>query len=151
MRILLAFILVPFLAVAQPKGAADKLYEDYEGKPYISSFALGGSWLSKLPIDIEFDKEVNGVTNVLEGEVKRIQFLRTNDEDRAEECYKAWLKFLKRKGYKRIVIPQEDGDDMVLYVRGTRKRFDEVHIVSLDGQATFITVYGDFTLKKKSK
>jgi len=61
----------------QSKGLADELYEEYEPKPYVAGFSFGGSLLSVLPLDIDF---ANGnFERTLNGEIKRVQWLRISD------------------------------------------------------------------------
>ena len=78
MKTTLFLLLFPVVLIAQPKGSADDLYEEYEPKPYIGGFSFGGSLLSALPLDIDF---ANGdLQRTLNGEIKRVQWLRVSDE-----------------------------------------------------------------------
>ena len=149
MKKLLLTLMFPVLDFSQEKGKADQLYEKYEPKPYVSGFSFGGSLLSALPLDIDFD---NGMTErTLNGEIKRIQWLRISDERYLEEVTNEWERFLNRSGYKKIKIESDEGDDdQFLYVRGTRTRFDEAHFLIINDDTTILlTTYGDFTLNKK--
>lgn len=149
MKKLLLTLMFPVLVFSQEKGKADQLYEKYEPKPYVSGFSFGGSLLSALPLDIDFD---NGMTErTLNGEIKRIQWLRISDERYLEEVTNEWERFLNRSGYKKIKIESDEGDDdQFLYVRGTRTRFDEAHFLIINDDTTILlTTYGDFTLNKK--
>lgn len=148
MKKLLLTLLIPFFALGQQKGKADELYEKYEPKPYVSGFSFGGSLLSALPLDIDFD---NGtIDRTLNGEIKRIQWLRISDERYLKEVTRDWQKFLDRAGYKKILIDDEKGDEQYMYVRGNRTRFDEAHLlIEEDNNTILLTIYGDFTLNKK--
>lgn len=149
MKKLLLTLMFPVLVFSQEKGQADQLYEKYEPKPYVSGFSFGGSLLSALPLDIDFD---NGMTErTLNGEIKRIQWLRISDERYLKEVTNEWERFLNRSGYKKIKIESDEGDDdQFLYVRGTRTRFDEAHFLIINDDTTILlTTYGDFTLNKK--
>lgn len=148
MKKLLLTLLIPFFALGQQKGKADELYEKYEPKPYVSGFSFGGSLLSALPLDIDFD---NGtIDRTLNGEIKRIQWLRISDERYLNEVTKDWQKFLDRAGYRKIIIDDDKGDEQFMYVRGSRTRFDEAHLlIEEDNTTILLTIYGDFTLNKK--
>lgn len=147
MKLLPLLLLVPVVVFSQKKGLADELYEQYEPKPYVSGFSFGGSFLSALPLDVELG---NGtLERTLNGEIKRIQWLRISDERYLEDVTQAWTKFLDRSGYKRIELDDEDGDVHYVYVRGTRTAFDEAHfLVKEDNMTLLLTAYGDFTLSK---
>lgn len=145
--LLLCSLLLPFFVFAQSKDKADKLYERYEPKPYVSGFSFGGSLLSVLPIDIDFD---NGTMDrTLNGEMKRIQWLKISDERYLKEVTADWQEFLDHSGYKRMVVDDDDGDENFIYVRGSRTQFDEAHMLVIqEGSTTLLTVYGEFTLHK---
>jgi len=146
-RNILILLLLPLGVFAQPKGLADELYEEYEPKPYVGGFSFGGSLLSALPLDIDF---ANGdLERTLNGEIKRVQWLRVADERYIKEVTQEWEKFLDRAGYKRIAIDDDDGDEHFIYIRGKRTHFDEAHfLVREDSNTILITFYGDFTLSK---
>ena len=147
-RILLFALFLPFMACSQPKGKADELYEKYDPKPYVSGFSFGGSLLSALPIDIDFTTS-GDLEKTLNGEIKRIQWLKVNDDRYLAEVTKDWERFLKRTGYHRVAFDNDD-DENYVYIRGSRTRFDEAHFVIKEENMTMLlTVYGDFTLNKK--
>ena len=86
----------------QSKGLADELYEEYEPKPYVSGFSFGGSLLSALPLDIDF---ANGnFERTLNGEIKRVQWLRISDERYLKEVSSEWEQFLVKARYKKVAI-----------------------------------------------
>lgn len=145
MKKTLFLLLFPVALMAQPKGLADDLYEEYEPKPYIGGFSFGGSLLSALPLDIDF---ANGdLERTLNGEIKRVQWLRVSDERYIKEITDDWQKFLDRARYKRIELDDDDGDVHILYIRGSRTKFDEAHfLVKEESNTILITFYGDFTL-----
>jgi len=131
----------------QTKGLADELYEEYETKPYVAGFSFGGSLLSVLPLDIDF---ANGeFERTLNGEIKRVQWLRISDERYLKEVTSEWEKFLKKARYKKVPIEDDDGRDHYLFIRGSRTRFDEAHfLIREDSSTILLTFYGDFTLTK---
>jgi hypothetical protein len=147
MKKTLFLLLFPVAIFAQSKGLADELYEEYEPKPYVSGFSFGGSLLSALPLDIDF---ANGdLERTLNGEIKRVQWLRVADERYIKEITDDWQKFLDRAKYKRIELDDDDGDVHILYIRGSRTKFDEAHLlVKEESNTILITFYGDFTLSK---
>ena len=147
MKKTLFLLLFPVALIAQPKGLADDLYEEYEPKPYIGGFSFGGSLLSALPLDIDI---ANGdLERTLNGEIKRVQWLRVSDERYIKEITDDWQKFLDRARYKRIELDDDDGDVHILYIRGSRTKFDEAHfLVKEENNTILITFYGDFTLSK---
>lgn len=150
MKKLLLTLFIPLFALGQQKGQADELYEKYEPKPYISGFSFGGSLLSALPVDIDFEN--GNIERTLNGEVKRIQWLRVSDERYLDQVTEEWGRFLRKAGYKKIEI-DNDSDDPTptyLYVRGTATRFDEAHFfIREEDHTILLTVYGDFTLNRK--
>jgi hypothetical protein len=140
-------LLIPFFTFAQQKGLADELYEMYEPKPYVSGFSFGGSLLSALPLDIDFDN--GNVDRTLNGEIKRIQWLKISDERYLEKVTQEWERFLLKSRYTKIEVDEEDGEKQYIYVRGSRTRFDEAHFLIVEDNTTILlTVYGDFTLNK---
>jgi len=134
-------------AFGQTKGLADELYEEYEPKPYVSGFSFGGSLLSALPLDIDF---ANGnFERTLNGEIKRVQWLRISDERYIKEVSSEWEQFLNKARYKKVPIEDDDGQDHILFIRGSRTRFDEAHfLIREDASTILLTFYGDFTLTK---
>lgn len=134
-------------AFGQIKGLADELYEEYEPKPYVSGFSFGGSLLSALPLDIDF---ANGnFERTLNGEIKRVQWLRISDERYIKEVSSEWERFLNKARYKKVPIEDDDGQDHILFIRGSRTRFDEAHfLIREDASTILLTFYGDFTLTK---
>jgi hypothetical protein len=147
MKKTLFLLLFPVALIAQPKGLADDLYEEYEPKPYIGGFSFGGSLLSALPLDIDF---ANGdLERTLNGEIKRVQWLRVSDDRYRKEVTKDWQKFLDRAGYKKVELEEDNGEVHYLYFRGSRTRFDEAHfLVTEESNTILITFYGNFTLSK---
>ena len=143
----LALIVCATGAFGQTKGLADELYEEYEPKPYVAGFSFGGSLLSVLPLDIDF---TNGdFERTLDGEIKRVQWLRISDERYIKEVTGQWEKFLNRARYKKVPIEDDDGQDHYLFIRGSRTRFDEAHfLIREDSSTILLTFYGDFTLTK---
>lgn len=131
----------------QSKGLADELYEEYEPKPYVAGFSFGGSLLSVLPLDIDF---ANGkFERTLNCEIKRVQWLRISDERYLKEVTSEWETFLNKARYKKIPIEDDDGQDHYLFIRGSRTRFDEAHLLFREDSSTILlTFYGDFTLTK---
>lgn len=147
-QLILIAVLLPFMACSQPKGKADELYEKYDPKPYVSSFSFGGSLLSALPLDIDFTASGN-LERTLNGEIKRIQWLKVSDDRYLEEVTKDWERFLKRTGYNKVEL-DNDGEENYIYTRGSRTHFDEAHfLIKEDNMTMLLTVYGDFTLNKK--
>ena len=148
-KYLLHLVLILFTtgAFGQTKGLADELYEEYEPKPYVAGFSFGGSLLSVLPLDIDF---ANGeFERTLNGEVKRVQWLRISDERYIKEVTSEWEKFLNKGRYKKVAIEDDDGQDHYLFIRGSRTRFDEAHfLIREDSSTILLTFYGDFTLTK---
>jgi hypothetical protein len=146
---LLHFVLIACtLSVSgQTKGLADELYEEYEPKPYVSGFSFGGSLLSALPLDIDF---ANGnFERTLNGEIKRVQWLRISDERYIKEVSSEWERFLNKARYHKVPIEDDDGQDHILFIRGSRTRFDEAHfLIREDASTILLTFYGDFTLTK---
>ena len=143
----LAFFICTIPAIGQSKGLADELYEEYEPKPYVSGFSFGGSLLSALPLDIDF---ANGnFERTLNGEIKRVQWLRISDERYLKEVTSEWEQFLVKASYKKVAIEDDDGLDHYLFIRGSRTRFDEAHfLIREDASTILLTFYGDFTLTK---
>ena len=145
-QLLLIAVLLPLLALSQPKGEADKLYEKYDPKPYVSGFSFGGSLLSALPVDIDFTAS-GDLERTLNGEIKRIQWLKVNDERYLEQVTLDWERFLKRTGYKKVKL-DHDEEENYIYTRGSRTRFDEAHfLIKEDNMTMLLTVYGEFSLK----
>jgi hypothetical protein len=146
-KYLLIAALLPLWVGAQSKGLADELYEEYEPKPYVSGFSFGGSILSALPVDLDFSQ--GRIDRNLNGEIKRIQWLRISDERYLKEVSENWEKFLSKARYKKIELDHENGEPQYLYVRGTRTHFDEAHFLIREEESTILlTVYGDFTLNR---
>ncbi len=143
----LVLIACTTVAFGQTKGLADALYEQYEPKPYVAGFSFGGSLLSALPLDLDF---ANGdFERTLNGEIKRVQWLRITDERYIKEVTSEWERFLHKARYKKIPIEDADGPDHYLFIRGSRTRFDEAHFLLREDSSTMLlTVYGDFTLIK---
>jgi hypothetical protein len=148
MKKILLTLLVPFLTFAQQKGQADELYESYDPKPYVSGFSFGGSLLRALPLDIDLDN--GNLERTLNGEIKRIQWLKVSDDRYLDEVTKDWQRFLKRAGYRKIELENDEDDLSYMYVRGTRTQFDEAHfLIETDDTTILLTVYGEFTLNKR--
>jgi hypothetical protein len=148
MKKILLTLLVPFVTFAQQKGQADELYESYDPKPYVSGFSFGGSLLRALPLDIDFDN--GNLERTLNGEIKRIQWLKVSDDRYLDEVTKDWQRFLKRAGYRKIELENDEDDLSYMYVRGTRTQFDETHfLIETDDTTILLTVYGEFTLNKR--
>jgi len=148
MKKLLLTLLIPFFALGQQKGQADELYEKYDPKPYVSGFSFGGSLLRALPLDIDIDN--GNLERTLNGEIKRIQWLKVSDERYLQEVTRDWQRFLRRAGYRKIELENEDDDLTYMYVRGTRTQFDEAHfLIENDDTTILLTVYGEFTLNKR--
>lgn len=150
MKKLLLTLLIPFFAIGQQKGLADELYEKYDPKPYVSGFSFGGSLLSALPLDIDFDN--GNLEQTLNGEIKRIQWLKVSDDRYLDDVTSDWQLFLKRARYTRIEIEDDHDENQLsyMYVRGTRTRFDEAHfLIEGDDTTILLTVYGEFTLNKR--
>ena len=143
----LVLIACTTVVYGQTKGLADKLYEEYEPKPYVSGFSFGGSLLTALPLDIDF---ANGnFERTLNGEIKRVQWLQISDERNIKEVTSEWEQFLNKARYKKVPIEEEDGQDHYLFIRGSRTRFDEAHfLIREDSSTILLTFYGDFTLTK---
>lgn len=150
MKKILLTLILPFFAFGQQKGLADELYEKYDPKPYVSGFSFGGSLLSALPLDIDFDN--GNLEQTLNGEIKRIQWLKVSDDRYLDDVTADWQRFLKRAKYTRVEIENDDDDNQLkyMYVRGTRTRFDEAHfLIEGDDTTILLTVYGEFTLNKR--
>lgn len=146
-KLVLIALMLPFIACSQPKGKADELYEKYDPKPYVSGFSFGGSLLSVLPVDIDFNVSGN-LEKTLNGEIKRIQWLKVSDDRYLAEVTVDWEKFLKRTGYHKVKL-DDDGEESYIYTRGSKTRFDEAHfLIKEDEMTMLLTVYGDFTLSK---
>ena len=143
----LALIVCATGAFGQTKGLADELYEEYEPKPYVAVFSFGVSLLSVLPLDIDF---ANGnFERTINGEIKRVQWLRISDERYLKEVTSEWETFLNKARYKKISIEDDDGQDHYIFIRGSRTRFDEAHLLFREDSSTILlTFYGDFTLTK---
>ncbi|MDB2404361.1 hypothetical protein N9W22_03545 [Schleiferiaceae bacterium] len=134
-------------AFGQTKGLADELYEEYEPKPYVSGFSFGGSLLSALPLDIDFAH--GNFERTLNGEIKRVQWLRISDERYIKEVSSEWERFLNKARYKKVPIEDDNGQDHILFIRGSRTRFDEAHfLIREDASTILLTFSGDFTLTK---
>ena len=85
----------------------------------------------------------------LNGEIKRVQWLRISDERYLKEVTSEWETFLNKARYKKIPIEDDDGQDHYLFIRGSRTRFDEAHLLFREDSSTILlTFYGDFTLTK---
>ena len=147
-QLILIAVLLPFMACSQPKGKADELYEKYDPKPYVSGFSFGGSLLSALPLDIDFTTS-GDLERTLNGEIKRIQWLKVSDDRYLEEVTNDWERFLTRTRYHKVKL-DNDGEENYIYTRGSRTHFDEAHfLIKEDNMTMLLTVYGDFTLNKK--
>ena len=76
-----------------------------------------------------------------------MQWLRISDERYIKEVSSEWEQFLNKARYKKVPIEDDDGQDHILFIRGSRTRFDEAHfLIREDASTILLTFYGDFTL-----
>ncbi|MCF8304005.1 MAG: DUF4252 domain-containing protein [Bacteroidales bacterium] len=160
-RLILSVIAVAIFTlplITQAQSPTDELFDKYNGKNGFTTVKVTKELFSMFA-HMESDsmsedmKNVKNLTNRLD-HIRILMFEDTEGREKQLKAFREEMASWNLKGYSELMTVKDNGDEVKFLVKksGDGKRFQEMLlIISEPGEAGFISIKGDLSLKEMMK